>query len=208
MNRLALAVLILAATTLSGCGSGDEPEEKPPTPAAGGTSAPSLIPAGTEAAQGSWALAADQTAAADRAGLPMFANEVTTVHYHAHLDLLIRGEPVLVPAFVGIDRRTTTISPLHTHDTTGTVHIESPQDVGYTLGQFFTEWGQRLSDEQIGPVSLADGEQLRVYRNGKLVTGDPAAIVFVAHAEYFIWVGPAGSPPSKPPATYRFPKGL
>ena len=40
---------------------------------------------------------------------------------------------------------------LHTHDSTGVVHIESPVQRGYTLGQFFDVWGRPLSATQVGP---------------------------------------------------------
>jgi hypothetical protein len=205
---LAAMALVFTATPLSGCAFEAAANDEPAAPLSIAAPDPSPVPATSVAPAGSWALAPDQSAAVNRAGLPMFGHEVTTVHYHAHLDLLIRGEPVLVPAFVGVDHLNGTMSPLHSHDTTGIVHIESPQDTVYTLGQFFTEWGIVLSSSQIGPVTLADDEQLRVYRNGKLVNGDPAAVGFTAYAEYFIWVGLASSPPSKPPAKYTFPKGL
>ena len=118
------------------------------------------------------------------------------MHYHAHIDLVVRGERVPIPAGVGIDAKEQKISPLHTHDVTGIVHIESAEDIPFTLGQFFTEWGQPLDASRIGPAAVAEGERLRVYRDGKEVTGDPASIRFTRHAEFYLWVGPAGSLPS------------
>ena len=198
---LATVTLISALILLGGCGSDPEPAGAPVGPAP-------TVSDGPEGSAGSWLRADDQSASAAKAGLPMLGREMLTVHYHAHVDLLVRGVRVPVPALVGIDSIKQTISPLHTHDVTGVVHIESGEDIGFTLGQFFTEWGQPLSGTTVGPVTLTQGEQLLVYRDGKRVAGDPAAIPFTKHGEFFIWVGPASSPPKQPPSTYDFPKGL
>ena len=84
---------------------------------------------------------------------------------------------------------------------------ESAQDVPFTLGQLFTEWGQPLSANQIGPVKAAEGEQVRLYRNGQLVEGDPAGYKFQPHDELVLWLGPASAQPSIP-SSYAFPPGL
>jgi hypothetical protein len=197
---LAVSAALAVCASLVGCRS-----QAPQNPRAAPTNA-----ASAQAAQvpPSWNLDVDQSASAGQAGLPMLGSEMLAVHYHAHIDMLIRGEPVVVPANVGIDIARQKISPLHTHDATGIVHIESAEDIQFTLGQFFTEWGQPLKANGIGPITLAEGEALRVYRDGKLVAGDPAAVTLTKHGEFFIWVGPAATPPSKPVATFTFPKGL
>jgi hypothetical protein len=41
-------------------------------------------------------------------------------------------------------------SPIHTHDTSGIVHIESPTVRPFTLGQFFDVWGVRFTSDCIG----------------------------------------------------------
>lgn len=196
MTRPPLAALALLASIalLAGCGSQSTPAGVPSAGGSGGS--------------GSWAPAKDQSASAAKAGLPMLGKEMLEVHYHSHIDLMVRGTRVTIPAGIGIDAAVQKISPLHTHDATGIVHIESGEDIAFTLGQFFTEWGQPLDAFRVGPVAVAEGEQLRVYRDGKEVPGDPAAIPFTRHGEFYIWVGPTGSPPTQPTATYDFPKGL
>lgn len=42
---------------------------------------------------------------------------------------------------IHLQPRAPCISPLHTHDTTGSLHTESATAVPNRLGQFFTEWG-------------------------------------------------------------------
>src|SRR5262249_26867944 len=87
----------------------------------------------------------------------MLGQEELAVHYHAHLDVLVNGQPVPVPADLGIDEARRLISPLHTHDDTGVIHIESATNAPFTLGQFFAEWGQPLRATQVGPVAPPPG---------------------------------------------------
>jgi hypothetical protein len=189
LNRCvaALAVLLVA---VAGCGTTD-----------GGSGGAAAAPPPSQ-----WPLPDDPRAAAQKAGLSMLDREMFDVHYHAHLDVMVRGVRVVVPAGIGIDARRSLISPLHTHDTSGIVHIESARDIPFTLGQVFTEWGQPLSSTRVGPVTLVEGEQLRVYRNGDVVAGDPAKFRLTQHAEIVLWVGPAAENP-KVPSSYDFPAG-
>jgi hypothetical protein len=183
--RIAALVGAIAALALGGCGS--DPSS-PPVPS-------------------TWALPADPGAAAQKAGLAMLGREMLEVHYHAHVDVIVRNNRITVPAYIGIDTQRQRITALHTHDTTGIVHIESEKDIPFTLGQFFTEWGQPLTAGEIGPVAATSDEQVRVYRNGKLVSGDPAAVKFNAHDELVVWLGARNATP-KVPSSFTFPEGL
>jgi hypothetical protein len=201
MAITATCVLLLAACTTT---ARQHPGSATTSAAAATSSSPR--PA-ADAASTSWQPPADAPAAAAQAGLPMLGQEMLAVHYHAHLDVRIAGKPVTVPAGLGIDLARQRISPLHTHDGSGVIHIESQADIPYTLGQLFIEWGQPLSAHQVGPHHLAPGEALRVFRNGRPVTGDPAALRFGEHDEDLVWVGPASAHPTVP-STYPFPQGL
>jgi hypothetical protein len=199
VNHLFIAAA--AALALAGCTgpAGPGPAGTATTASTAGTATPA--PSTTASSQpppaaGSWGLPADASAAARAAGLPMLGEEKLTVHYHAP-----------VPADIGRDEARGLFAPLHTHNDTGVVHIESATDVPFTLGQLFTEWGQPLRSDQVGPVALGGGTVLRVYRNGGPVTGDPAALRLASHDEIVVWVGPAGQQPQVP-ASYDFPPGL
>ncbi|MEY9925942.1 hypothetical protein ABH926_000562 [Catenulispora sp. GP43] len=163
--------------------------------------------AGAPAAAAGWARNPDQSSTALKAGLPMLGSEELQVHYHAHLDVIVDGKPVTVPQYVGIDENAQTITALHTHDTSGVVHIESGKDVPFKLGQFFTEWGQPLSTTQVGPVAIGGDKALHVFVNGKEITGDPSQYVFKAHDEIVVWVGDKAQTPQVP-SSYDFPPGL
>src|SRR6185369_5291791 len=78
-------------------------------------------------------------------GLPALDAEGTALHIHQHLDIYVNGRRVPLPAGIGIDELDGFISPLHTHDTSGVIHVESPKVETFTLGQFFAVWGVRLT---------------------------------------------------------------
>ena len=146
------------------------------------------------------------SAAVHAAGLPLLSMEATDVHFHAHLDIIIDGQPVTVPANIGI-AGTTGISSLHTHDPTGIIHIESPTQATFTLGQFFTEWKIRLSGTCLNDVCATPDNTWRFFVNGKPYTGDPTALPLAAHQEIAAVYGalPNGT---APPDHYDFPAGL
>ncbi|RAG81888.1 hypothetical protein DN069_30410 [Streptacidiphilus pinicola] len=156
-----------------------------------------------------WAAPTDTDAAVKAAGLSMLTAEGTAEHIHVHLDVWVNGQKTTVPALVGINENAQTISPLHTHDTTGVVHIESPVVKDYDLGQFMTEWGVPLSSTQLGPEKTDATHTLKVYVNGKETSGDPSKLVFHAHDEIAIVYGTAGDNAKiQIPSSYTWPSGL
>ena len=108
------------------------------------------------------------------------SSEQLTYHVHAHLSLYINGRPVAIPANVGIDDSNECYYWLHTHDSSGIIHIEAPQKGTYTLGTFLQLWGQRFS--QLGyPQQLNQATGWRVYVNGKPYSGDFHNIALEPH---------------------------
>jgi hypothetical protein len=142
------------------------------------------------------------------AGLPPLSpSEGTAVHIHQHLDLYVDGHRVAVPAGIGINP-TVGFAPLHTHDASGVIHVESPTVRSYTLGEFFAVWGVRLTPSCLGGYCAGGGRQLRVYVDGRPYRGDPTALTLEAHQELVVAFGTAARLPSPVPSTYRFPSGL
>jgi hypothetical protein len=158
------------------------------------------------------------------AGLEPEPQEYMTNHVHAHLDVFVDGEQIVVPAGIGINIddpdvqrfdepdgsvayggiklcSEPCISPLHTHDETGIIHTESSTPEPNTLGEFFTEWGVPLSDSCIGeycrPTPIA------IHINGELYTGDPGSIELTDRKQIAIVIG---SPPPQIPSTADFSK--
>ena len=172
MNRTFsfLALALAAALALAGCGNGDPANDvsEGSQSAAGGpveADATSMPP---------WpAPTADVPARVAAAGLDL-GPMGTAEHYHPQLQIIIAGNPVQVPANIGVDPATGAMSALHTHETDGTIHIEA-DTVGevFTLGQLFTEWGVKLTRTQIGGVRAKGGDQLVATSNGAPVAGNP-----------------------------------
>jgi hypothetical protein len=138
---------------------------------------------------------------------PLSPTEGTAVHIHQHLDVYVDGHEVTVPAGIGINPAVG-FAPLHVHDTSGVVHVESPTVRRYTLGQFFAVWGVRFTPSCLGGYCAGGGRQLRVFVDGRAVHGDPAAVTLEPRQEIVVAFGTAAQLPSPIASSYRFPPGL
>jgi hypothetical protein len=100
--------------------------------------------------------------------------EMFAEHLHPHLTIEHSGVPLAIPANVGFVQAGGTVLCiywLHTHDESGTIHVEAPGG-NFTLADFFAVWGQPLSGTQIGPYT----GQVRAYVNGAPYKGAPQSI--------------------------------
>lgn len=141
-------------------------------------------------------------------GLQVLTAEGQVQHTHQHLELFVDGQRVAIPPDIGIDRVNLILSPIHTHDASGIIHVESPIVREFTLGEFFDVWGVRFDGHCVGGVCDGSGRVLSVYRNGQPVTGDPRSIVLDAHEEIVVAIGTTAQLPTPIPASYVFPAGL
>jgi hypothetical protein len=132
-------------------------------------------------------------------------NEQFAYHVHAHLSIYMDGQPVSLPANVGIASDKSCIYWLHTHDVTGVIHVESPTTKTYSLGTFFNMWQDYFS--QLGyPSQVNTTEGWQVYIDGKPFTGDFHTIELLEHRLITIAYN---SPNIKPdtPDSYSWPNG-
>jgi hypothetical protein len=114
-------------------------------------------------------------------------------HIHPQLSVLVNNSPISVPAQIGIDpslwkdhsldeygmqsmpgMNMSAMAPLHTHDNSGIVHVESTANRDYTLGEFLKIWGLNLGGKTVKvtidgkPLAdfeeyiLSDGEHIRL----------------------------------------------
>jgi hypothetical protein len=111
-----------------------------------------------------------------------------------------------VPAGIGIDPAVG-FAPLHTHDSSGVIHVESPTVRTYTLGQFFAVWGVRFTPSCLGGYCAGGGRRLRLYVNGAAYQGDPTTLPLGSHQELVVAFGTAPQLPSPIPSAYQFPPG-
>jgi hypothetical protein len=108
------------------------------------------------------------------------------IHIHPHLAVSVDGVPIVVPSQIGIDPSlwkdhsldqygSQGFAPLHTHDASGTIHVESTAYRNFTLGEFLNIWGgfdvngktvkatvdgKPVSDYR--EIILRDGEQINL----------------------------------------------
>ena len=131
-------------------------------------------------------------------GLNALSQEALKFHIHQHLDIFVNGKPVPggVPRSIGINDNAY-ITELHTHTPDGIIHVESPKDVEFTLGQFFAEWAVFLNARCVG--AYCNG--LKWYVNGVQQTGNPQNLVLKNHQEIALVVG---KPPKQIPKTYAW----
>jgi hypothetical protein len=184
---------MLGCLALAGCGGGGDDDAEAPAPPSrasavalqdGGSIGTAHWPEGNSARGGQ--------------GAPVAGLEcglmATEYHLHTHLSIFLNGKMLQVPAQAGIVPATATRGectyPLHTHDATGKLHVESAVPMRFTLGQFFAIWGQPLSTTNVGGLTglpvviyVADGSAVRRY------TGDPGEIELTSHREITIQVG-------------------
>ena len=134
--------------------------------------------------------------------VPCGPSEVLTRHEHAHLVILVRGQLKSVPAFVGITA--TQICWLHTHDTSGIIHIEAGDDRTFTLADFFAVWRQALSQTSIDGDRVASGESIQTTVNQQSYPGAPETVVLENHEDIVLQIGPPflTLPPYVGPAGY------
>jgi hypothetical protein len=146
-------------------------------------------------------------------GISCQTTEQTLFHIHAHLTIFVNGSARQVPAAIGIpgaQAEATAQGPfiasgtcfywLHTHAADGVIHIESPVERTYTLGNFFDIWGQPLGTDRVGP---ATGHVVAIY-NGQVYQGNPRDIPLIAHAQIQLQVGT----PLVAPEQISWPSGL
>ena len=88
-------------------------------------------------------------------------------HYHANLEISIRGENRIIPISTGVT--STCMSGIHTHGDDGTLHIETPGEMEARLEHFFTIWDQSLSGTQLMDATVGQGESITMTVDGVLV---------------------------------------
>jgi hypothetical protein len=169
-----------------------------------------------------WPAPKDPMRLALAAGLVPERAEQLQYHVHSHLDLFVDGEPVTIPAGIGINVKDPAvksvtlqdgtvayggistpckqacISPLHTHAAYGLLHTETSKPQPNRLGQFFVEWGVRLDTRCVGSF-CRPAVPIRVYIGGKPYGGDPRRILLADRREIAIVIG---KPPKKIPAKF------
>ena len=119
--------------------------------------------------------------------------EQVAFHIHAHLTIYINGKQSQIPQGTGIASDTSCFYWLHTHDTTGVIHIEAPAGHSFVLGNFLDEWSSQFAT--LGYPSELALSGWTAYVDGKLYQGDFHKISLKSHTLITIMYN---SPNAKP----------
>lgn len=180
-RRRCAAVLAVGCLLLAGCGGDDDASsaELPACPPTG------VALPGLRTGEAPWPPELDRLGdRLDEIGLPRLTQEGMAIDMHVKLSVEVDGNDVVVPTSIGLNGEEVAggrmvsgfVSAIHTHDSTGLVHVHSPDIRPYTLGQLFDVWGVSLTEERIGGYCVDGEHTLTVEADGEAVTGDPRAL--------------------------------
>ena len=110
------------------------------------------------------------------------------MHDHVSLDVTIDGTSIIVPTHIGMNQTGIFadpllyadhtldkygmggMSPLHTHDSSGIIHVESNKIRYYTLGEFLDIW-KGLNTDGKNVIATVDGSPVSEFRGIVLNNG-------------------------------------
>ncbi len=108
--------------------------------------------------------------------------QALVMHIHPELTIIANGGQITIPDNVGLSN--TCHRYIHTHEDLPLIHVESPVERDYTLGDFFWVWGEEFNRNQIMDytannyhkiVMTVDGKPNEEYEN--LILRDKQKIV-------------------------------
>ncbi|HZO73900.1 MAG TPA: MFS transporter [Ktedonobacteraceae bacterium] len=132
-------------------------------------------------------------------GMPCQGTLGSAQRASAHLSVYVNDQQASIPAGIGSvapsqpgvtalasNGQTTCLYPLHVFETDNVIHIDSPTNRTYTLGDFFDIWGQPLSRTQAANYRADETHTLAFYAfdasgNIQNYTDNPRAIPLVEH---------------------------
>lgn len=210
MKRVVCLLAVMAAAFISGCGSSSSSSSSGSSASASqssSSSAPGVTPGsasnpvgfeGVPIEVGPDLAPASTTQTGTVDGISCGPTEQLAYHIHVHLAVYLDGKLLALPGGIGIPGsavENTSEGPvaaggqciywLHTHAPDGIVHVESPTQRIYNLGNLFDVWHQPLGPDQVaqarGPVSILI--------NGKSFHANPRQIPILPHEVIQLDVG-------------------
>lgn len=106
--------------------------------------------------------------------IPCLSGEGNALHTHPYLQIFVDGEKIKIPSGIGIPNTKfqgdfavdgACFLPIHTHDSSGIIHVESAKlDKEYTLEDFFKVWQVQLKAVKVNnqdmPITFSKDEVL------------------------------------------------
>lgn len=91
------------------------------------------------------------------------------VHYHPIIEIVINGQQVTIPANTGINHDGCSMRGVHTHDSSGKIHIEMDKKYNVPAESFFIIWGETFNENQILDYVVDDNHEIVVTLDGERV---------------------------------------
>lgn len=201
---LAIGVFLILTACGGGGGGGASSTTGAASPASGasspGTSQPKLAAAtpvidGTTLGDAFWPSGSTSSGGLGQSVSGLNCALPGNAYTYTHLSIYQNGRLLALPANIGVVKPTMSaqtgcVYPLHTDDSSGKIRMDASGGASYTLGQFFSIWGETLGTSDVAGVS---GSPVTVHVNdgGTLTqyTGDLAGLVLPAHGEVTIEIG-------------------
>jgi len=111
------------------------------------------------------------------------------IHLHPELNIVMDNKSLTVPSNIGINSSLwndhsldkygmqampemgmSSMAPLHTHDDSGIIHVESSINRNYTLGEFLEVWGLKVDDKIV--KATVDNRSITNFENIALRDGE------------------------------------
>jgi hypothetical protein len=150
--------------------------------------APEIVPGGTNPHQPSAPFLRNAGNGVTPDGIGCSASGTPlAVAARAHLDVIADGARVTVPAGIGV--LPTCRYWLSTTRPDGVVEVLSPARRDFTLGDLFDIWGAPLGRDQVLTFRTGPARPLRIYVDGRRVTGDPRTVRLTPRREIALVIG-------------------
>jgi hypothetical protein len=201
-------VTVGAILMLAGCGGGGGGSSSSPGSPSASSSQPALANAtalvdGTKVGDDYWSAGSTQSGGTGQPVSGLNCGTRGNLYTYSHLSIYLNGRPLALPTEIGtvgptMAAQTGCAYPVHTDDESGKIRMDASTGASYTLGQFFSVWGQPLTASNVAGLT---GMPITIYVNngGQLskYTGDPASLVLPPHGEVSIEIGsPLGQVPT------------
>jgi hypothetical protein len=131
-------------------------------------------------------------------GIECNRSEQLNYHIHSGLDVFVNGVQQQVPSNIGILSSPSCLYWLHTHSEDGIIHVEAPETIEFTLGQFLDIWQQTNSTGFFDSVS---DMPVTAYVDGQRFEGDYRTIPLESLRAIVLTYG---TPPEDIPADHDF----
>jgi hypothetical protein len=85
------------------------------------------------------------------------------LHYHPFLEIEVLGKKQVIPANIGISEKGMRV--IHTHDSSGELHVETPRPQQLFLNDFFSIWGKTFDEHCFEKLCSDETHVLEMFVN-------------------------------------------